>query len=670
MAPPTDSARPKRPLLTLPRVVLTITIAAAAGTWYGGRGPAPERYTAMAEDIASIQHDASRWAEEVRVIKDNPLSHFDTLATIEHAISNAVKKLKNDARSDTDTPAPLKRAINGYAAAIRAHRETVEQFKTRHQRVRISAQYLPQAAKAAATIAESANETALAALVRKTADTVDAWYETPTAQAETAITEMLALIEQMRIEAARADLDGALSELASHAKVLLKDHERTEETFSRASATPAVDRAKDLAQKLETETAIATGARKRTTSAASAIALAGGLGTFILMVSARKRAEREEALPSADAELDVEQPPIAEIPASDTVTDDDELDHDAAELVGASATMGTGEDETEREPASAPEPLTSTARPEDAESAEAIVVLASPLSARMREAVSAPGEPDAAIHAPPAQPAPRVATHARVKIEPETREVDATTADAMREAVALRLRTTLAGQALDRIGAHLQRAAVDDKTRIAQVPSEIAGFYDDTDGTESAEGALGESEREALLRHAQQTRSLGRRLERALTEMERRRGPERVSLANAIETALEATGARARAHLNTDINPDAQVLGARAEIEQACVELTRNGLEALQPRESTGARLDIAIVSDTESHTIVWTDNGIGIEAERIKRAQSAFHTTKRDHMGLGLVLARDIAKRHGGAFRLSSVEGQGTRATLTLPSA
>ena len=71
---------------------------------------------------------------------------------------------------------------------------------------------------------------------------------------------------------------------------------------------------------------------------------------------------------------------------------------------------------------------------------------------------------------------------------------------------------------------------------------------------------------------------------------------------------------------------------------------------------------------------IVVTDHGIGIEADDLARLFTPFFRTDRSRarktggVGLGLALARRIARAHGGDVTLRSEVGSGTVATVRLP--
>ena len=66
-------------------------------------------------------------------------------------------------------------------------------------------------------------------------------------------------------------------------------------------------------------------------------------------------------------------------------------------------------------------------------------------------------------------------------------------------------------------------------------------------------------------------------------------------------------------------------------------------------------------------------DEGIGIRPDHIARIFDRFYRAHEDPglsgLGLGLYIAREIAERHGGQIEVSSVEGQMTEFTVTLPT-
>ncbi len=61
-------------------------------------------------------------------------------------------------------------------------------------------------------------------------------------------------------------------------------------------------------------------------------------------------------------------------------------------------------------------------------------------------------------------------------------------------------------------------------------------------------------------------------------------------------------------------------------------------------------------------------DRGAGIAVATLERIFKLFFTTRAEGTGIGLAMVRRVAKRHGGDVDVTSVAGEGTTATLTLP--
>jgi signal transduction histidine kinase len=89
-----------------------------------------------------------------------------------------------------------------------------------------------------------------------------------------------------------------------------------------------------------------------------------------------------------------------------------------------------------------------------------------------------------------------------------------------------------------------------------------------------------------------------------------------------------------------------------------------------------GGRIDI-LAKQTEMHTIVTvTDNGIGMDAERINnlfdftKPNSTPGTEKETGTGLGLLLCKDLIKKHKGEIWVESEKGKGTSFIFSVPFA
>lgn len=83
-------------------------------------------------------------------------------------------------------------------------------------------------------------------------------------------------------------------------------------------------------------------------------------------------------------------------------------------------------------------------------------------------------------------------------------------------------------------------------------------------------------------------------------------------------------------------------------------------------------RKDAAIevkVWKTEDNRTIFTikDNGPGIPEELMKQIFVPFFTTKEQGSGIGLSIARQIMRAHGGSIRVHSVPDKETRFTIEL---
>jgi len=112
------------------------------------------------------------------------------------------------------------------------------------------------------------------------------------------------------------------------------------------------------------------------------------------------------------------------------------------------------------------------------------------------------------------------------------------------------------------------------------------------------------------------------------------------------------------------------VVGDARWLHQLVTNLLSNALKF------TPAGGTVTIITRQDAHGAVLevADTGIGIAAdelphifERFWRGQRAAPTSGS---GIGLAIAAELARAHGGGLTASSQPGQGTRLTLTLPEA
>ena len=95
------------------------------------------------------------------------------------------------------------------------------------------------------------------------------------------------------------------------------------------------------------------------------------------------------------------------------------------------------------------------------------------------------------------------------------------------------------------------------------------------------------------------------------------------------------------------------------------INLLANAVDASLAKDSMPVRVTWKIEGSTL--LIVIEDRGLGIA--NTENLFVPFYTTKPSGSGVGLVLAQQIARAHGGEIRLlNRQDGNGARATIRLP--
>jgi signal transduction histidine kinase len=103
----------------------------------------------------------------------------------------------------------------------------------------------------------------------------------------------------------------------------------------------------------------------------------------------------------------------------------------------------------------------------------------------------------------------------------------------------------------------------------------------------------------------------------------------------------------------------------QGQIRRVLLNLMQNAMEAMP----AGGALCLR-GQRTAAHVILAVcDTGHGIPAVQLPQLFTPWHTTKPNGTGLGLYIAREITKAHGGTLTVQSAPGQGTTCTITLPA-
>ncbi|WP_409605297.1 ATP-binding protein [Brevundimonas sp.] len=128
-----------------------------------------------------------------------------------------------------------------------------------------------------------------------------------------------------------------------------------------------------------------------------------------------------------------------------------------------------------------------------------------------------------------------------------------------------------------------------------------------------------------------------------------------VGVEAALEGALLLVGARMRETgvrlVHQPAPPDLAVMAERNRLEQVVLNLLQNAIEAL--RDTPDPTISLEVGTKGRRVVIRVADNGPGVAPEVRERLFTPFTTDKRDGVGLGLVISRDIVAGFGGELTL-----------------
>lgn len=104
----------------------------------------------------------------------------------------------------------------------------------------------------------------------------------------------------------------------------------------------------------------------------------------------------------------------------------------------------------------------------------------------------------------------------------------------------------------------------------------------------------------------------------------------------------------------------------RVQIEQALERMVENAYDAM-PK---GGRLRFAVFAKDKTAWVEIADEGIGMDADLLKRCLVPFATSKPAGSGLGLAVANGLIKANNGLVEIKSAVGKGTTFRISFPLA
>ncbi|HJV59693.1 MAG TPA: ATP-binding protein, partial [Albitalea sp.] len=107
--------------------------------------------------------------------------------------------------------------------------------------------------------------------------------------------------------------------------------------------------------------------------------------------------------------------------------------------------------------------------------------------------------------------------------------------------------------------------------------------------------------------------------------------------------------------------PMPRVVCDRTMVEQVLLNLTRNGIQAMEPHTPAAARELLIRVRQHHPRWVTFSviDRGPGVPPEVAQQLFTPFFTTRSEGMGLGLSLCRTVIEQHGGALDFGRIAGE-----------
>jgi len=148
---------------------------------------------------------------------------------------------------------------------------------------------------------------------------------------------------------------------------------------------------------------------------------------------------------------------------------------------------------------------------------------------------------------------------------------------------------------------------------------------------------------------------------------------EKLNLSDLLDSVVESMQPVAelkQLELSGQILPDISIQGNLDQLTRLFLNLLDNAIKYTPE----GGRVSVNLIKDNNNANITFSDNGRGIALEHLSHLFERFYRADSDRAsnsggaGLGLAIAYEIARQHGGTLEAESQLGQGTSFKVSLP--
>lgn len=138
------------------------------------------------------------------------------------------------------------------------------------------------------------------------------------------------------------------------------------------------------------------------------------------------------------------------------------------------------------------------------------------------------------------------------------------------------------------------------------------------------------------------------------------------SLSETLDLLSNSSELHAQHEIEREIQPPSfSIVGDADQIRQVFWNIARNALQAMPH----GGALTVRTSIDDGHYRIIFSDNGSGMSEADLQRLFQPFRTNFPSGTGLGMAISYRIVQEHGGRIDVSSLEGEGTAITVSLPT-